>query len=337
MPKRGLALGVGVAWFWVGRAGATAQEPPLPLEGIAVRYRVPDGEDCPNDQWFIDQVRARVHYDPFGVPERHELEVEIERQDRRLVCLVTLRRANGKLEGTQRLVTAHEDCAGLASAAVLAASIAILPLTAADDSFSGKFADKETPKPAPDGPTETETTARAEVLAARPASHRAQSWPLVEAGMAVGGIVGAQPTAALSNTLLVGVRWSKFLLGLEVFGALPLNNALSEGVSTHEEGATIQPCWTPSRWSVCGLLSIAVLGASAAVPSGLSSGSALHVAAGARVAWETGSPNVVRVRLEGDLWVPVVRGEVWWEKGLLWRAPLIASGLSAALLVPLRF
>jgi hypothetical protein len=340
---RNWAFGMGGVLCLAGNgSSALCEEAPSPLVGIALQYRVPAEERCPSAEWFVEQVRGRVRYDPFGEPKEQELLVVFERDDHGLSCQISLRRLNAEGAGKQSLRAEHGDCPGLASAAVLAAAIAIDPLVASGTP-SGEVAPIEPPKVEETKIEEAKTETPAESPPAvevrsvqEPVAVPAATWPIVEGGLAGGTSLGAQPVVAVVGTVLVGVRWRRLALGLEGYAQLPVATTLQNGaVSTHQEGVTLVPCWTPDRWSVCGLLSVGFLGASASGTAAPTSGTTTLLATGPRIAWDTGSRSDVRVRLEGDLMVPIVRGEVVLGGNLVWRAPLVSSALSVALVVPL--
>jgi len=331
-PSLSLALSlVALVILTTPREAAAANPSAAPPTAHLVYARGEGAEKCPDDDSLRADVAAHLGYEPFESDDVRTIVVTIAKAGRGLRGKIVVRGAAGETLGKRELASAETDCAELASALVLAVSIAIDPLQLA----------RASPPPSAPAPVVASVLATP-VLESAPARAAAEepvrappppgdpvTWRLA---LGAGTAIGAEPAPSFGATIEGGVRWRKASFGLEGRLDLPasLEDASGTGVRASRVAGTFVPCLHEGVFLVCGLGTLGVLQGSGLGVTNATSDTTVLATAGARLGVEWPVYGVLAVRVAADGAATLTRTTLHVAGQSLWTTPPFLAGLGLA-------
>ncbi len=309
--SRGAALACLVGTLLVA-TNAAAQ---TPTPTAVLRYeRSDDAAQCPDAQGLRDTVAARLGYDPFRDAAPTTVHATITRNRRRLRGRVEVTNAAGATVGTREIESSRRDCAEIASAMALAISIVIDPLSLTRPPPPPAPVVPPSPPPPPPPPpvVVVEPIASPPPPPPPPIVRRAppppSRRPAVEVALGGGVTLGHTPAATASVAASVALRWNLVSLALEGSHAF-LSSAELAGVGEVQASLAsgrIVPClnhrFSPRfEASVCGVLALGALSATATSVDLARPAAAFYAAVGARLAGRFALSPLLGLRARVDL------------------------------------
>lgn len=281
----GLRLRGLVAWFVVFVV-AVAEVPAWAAPTSKLTYvRGPGAEACADETELRKAVAHRLGYDPFFPWAERTVVAQIDASAKGFRGQVRIIDGTGKLLGQRVLDAPARDCGELVKSLALAISVAIDDLEDAAPEPSVAPAQQPAqaevaPEPLPPRAEPSPEPDRVSPAPANPSAPRL----FTTAGLLAS--VQSAPAPTLGATLGVGVRLPRWSTALEGRADLPASDTLTGGgrVSTHLLVGSIVPCVRVQPFSFCAVGSLGAFFAQADDVAIANDGSALYLAAGARVA-----------------------------------------------------
>ncbi len=290
----------GLAALLLVAPGADAQ---TTAPTAVLRYeRSDDAAQCPDAQGLRDTVAARLGYDPFRDAAPTTVHATITRNRRRLRGRVEVTNAAGATVGTREIESSRRDCAEVASAMALAISIVIDPLslTRPPPPPAPPVAPPPPPPPPPPPAPPPPVVVAAPVTPPPPPPVRRVApppppppsrRPAIEVALGVGFTLGHTPDVTASVAASVALRWSLLSLALEGSHAF-LSRAELAGVGEVQASLAsgrVVPCLNQRfgrrvDGSVCGVVALGALSATATGVDVARPSTAFYAAVGARLA-----------------------------------------------------
>lgn len=302
------------------RAGVVEAAPPE-RKGARIAWVRGIGADrCVGRIALEDDVKARLHYDPFALPPDVQVEgAVVQVPSGGFRAEIVVRDPNGKLLGTRQLGSREADCRALGEAVAVAITVAIdpdAPMTPAKTAEPSPFVEEPRPPPAPPPPPP-----------------RARGSAAVTGGAAVGIVPSIAPMASLHVRANVTER---FTIGL---GGHFIAPSREDGVGFSLTSGAVEICGEPLggapafRW--CG----AFLAGAFAVFVHAPALAPVEVGAFPWLAGETG-PEVaiplggsVRFEVSARALVPITRRQAFvrGQPEPLWEQAVVAARAAAGL------
>jgi hypothetical protein len=237
---RAFALVSTLAFAFVLNAAPARAAPRRGARLIWARGMGADG--CVGAMGLEEDVKARLGYDPFGLPSELSVEGTVVRAARGFRAELVTWDAAGRLVGTRQLASREADCRSLGEAVAVAITVAIDP-EAPGTPPSAQVHEAPLSAPSPDS------------TAARPVeamSLRARGHATLSGGASVGLVPGLAAVASLRAGRSFGDRWE---LGL---GTYFWPERRVERVGFALATAALEACaapWTSALWlRWCGAL-----------------------------------------------------------------------------------
>lgn len=215
---------------------ATPPQAPLSVE------RDEATAQCPSAETLDAMVSARMGRPAFPPDAPAQVTVVLVRVEQQVVATVTLRSPQGTTLGTRRLVTRERGCTRMQEALVVTLAIALEQFSAAALPVPVEPAPLPSSQPAsapavvpPEPPTATAAIpGRAPLPPRSPRAFRpaygkaAKRWGVQ---LHAGGVAqaGALPALAPGPLVGVGLRWDRFVGGVEAWGLAPSLRARGTG------------------------------------------------------------------------------------------------------------
>ena len=298
-------------------------------QAVRLAYTRGEGaEHCPDELELRNAVTARLGYDPFEQGADHVLSATITHQGGKLVGRMSVRDADGALEGSRDITSSENDCSELSSALALAISIAIDPLSLTRPQPAPVPSAPACPKaPTPPCPVLPEPPAPA------PAPEPEPDHPIgFRASAGFHGAFGAAPgPAAFGLAAAAGIRWRA--LSVAVGGRIDFPSSKDAGVGTVSSSlvlGTLAPCGHVSIFSGCAL---AVVGALRGENVGAQvRDTTPFAAAGARAGLELPIYGALGVRISADLLATLTRTALSIDDVEVWTTPPAHGAVGIAIL-----
>jgi hypothetical protein len=326
-----LALSLVAVALSTWRTAAAASPSHAPPTARLVYARGEGTEKCPDDDSLRADVAAHLGYEPFQSEDVRTIVVTISRAGRGLRGEIVVRGAAGATLGRRELASAETDCSELASALVLAVSIAIDPLQVA----------RPSPPASPPAPI-VASVMTTPVLEAAPTTPLAEepvkapsppgdpvTWRLA---LGAGTAFGAEPAPSFGATIEGGIRWRKASFGIEGRLDLPasLEGANGMGVRASRIAGTFVPCLHEGVFLVCGLATLGVLQGSGFGVTDATNDTTFLATAGARIGIEWPIYSVLALRVAADGAATLTRTTLHVAGQDLWTTPPFLAGLGLA-------
>jgi len=332
-------LGIGLASLLVHARGSaqTRPESTTPVRPVHLVYtRAPDAEDCPDAESIRQAVRSRLGYEPFYDPAPATLAARITRERGKLVARIEL---SGPGESGHQEIAGAADCAGLASAVIVAIALAIDPLAHERSEESTGAVSPERTAPAQEQPARPAPTTPA--IARPPEQPRRPSPRTSPRVRTTGGVainLGSQPGAAFGTALGLELAWRRFTTGLEWQSFLPTAVASESGARARASmtRGVLVACGTIGSLEPCAFVSAgAVRGTGAEGTANARSDVTWYRSVGARAATRLPLGSGVSVRLHTDLEVPLVETRLVVGTSPLFDTSVIVWGFGGSVCVDL--
>ena len=320
-PKRCRALPV--------LAGLLHLSPALADSARTVRlgYIVADGVvGCPGEQQVRDAVAERLGYDPFDDAAQTSVAASIQADGVGLLAKVVVEKA-GTTTGEREVRARDQNCAELASAVVLAISLAIDPLSI----FA---APPPPPEPPPPPPAPPSVAPRPTPPAVRQAAPPREAPFHVSAGAGALAAYGSTPGLTAGFAGRAALRKSNLSVGVEGRFDLPTSESAGTGeVRASAWMGAMVACVHRRGLGLCGLL-----GVGRARVAGVNLEEARPVAAPLAVAGPRATFDISlwprwSLMLHADILATLWRPTVLVGRDAAWRAAPVSAALGAALQV----
>lgn len=295
-----------------------------------VYSRSSDAESCPDEPALRHAVAARIGYDPFFAWATRTVVANLTRRDGAFVASVDLVDEHGIAHGVRELHSST-GCGELLDAVALTIAIAIDSQSLAPTLPPPAPVPPVPPSAAP-APVEPEMAApppRETPIPPRPPTPRSMT---LEASLGGVASVGVAPgPAALGLSLGVGLRWSRFSLGIEGRLDAPTGKAADGGgnVSSWLAVGSILPCAYAGPLLACAVAQGGSMQSSASGEPDTRSRQVGWWAAGGRVGVLQPLSSDLLLRLRADVVADLRPTTLELNGGGAWTAPGVAVSLGA--------
>jgi hypothetical protein len=291
-----------LAWVWPARGAEARTAATEAADGAGTRFeyvRAPGAEACPDREAVRAGVAAHLGYDPFSDGGGRTLRCAITRDGAGLRAQIDVTDARGAAVGTRTLTSPRADCRDLATAALLAISLAARRPQPAADATAADTATPATGGAAPAAAANAasaasatpaapaaDTTVTASAVASSPPPRRPGAPLGFHAGVGTAATLGSVPGVSWAGAVQAGVDGGAASLSIEARLEAPQAEAVGAGrVSLWMAAATLLACWRPGHLSLCGVAGGGIVrGAGEDLP-GARRGVGPWIGAGGRVAW----------------------------------------------------
>jgi hypothetical protein len=301
-------------------------------------------EDCPDETTIATSVATRLGYDPFERGAARRVHVRIERLAGVLRARIELITGDEAHPLSRSIESSDEDCRELASAIVLAVSIAIDPLatpaaaetqegsapeSAAEDVVLTPVPAAVTPVAAPfvSGPASSEYAPSPDSDTFGPNAH-------ARIGLGASFVAGTGPTVTGGLALAVGVEWDALVVDGEARIELPTSGA--SAVGTFESmliSFALAPCGRVAPVLFCGVIRGGPLRVSGRAVEDASDVTSLWIGLGARLGFEAVLDPHVRLQANAELLAALSQTNVLIGVERIWRTEPVALSLTAGIVL----
>jgi hypothetical protein len=288
-------------------------------------------EACPDEAALRAEVAQRLRREPFSEHALTTVTVIWSGKGRELRARIELNDASGELTGDRELTSRRPDCVELSRAVALAVSLAIDPLS---------FADQPTPPAAPPTELSPQTApSPAKVAAGVPARLKTEAPApsrMLRGRLGVGALaaLGAAPGVSFGLTLLGGVRGPRWSANVEVRTDFPSGTSAAGGtVDTALYTATAIPCFHQGIFAGCALLQ---LGGQVSRGHGFpvsNDATTFYAAGGVRAALEIPIARRFEMQVRTDLLATFTRTTLYADQIAVFHSPPVSGAFHLAGLV----
>jgi hypothetical protein len=285
--------------------------------------RAEDTGDCPDTNDVMNAVRGRLGYDPFREPAELTVVARVERRGDELHA--TIRMSDREtLQADRQLTSPRADCSELASAMLLAISIAIDPLSVPPEPAPPAVAG------APPAPTVVVSTPPA-------AAPTPRSSTSVELALGAAGNTGVSVAPALGFFAGAAVAHEGWSVMLEGRADLPRSRPVAGGsIDASTLAATLVPCLRRGWFGACALGGVAALRGAGHDLADARQVTTTYLTLGARAQAEILRRGPLAVRAHLDLVSPLARTTVKVGGEPVWTTPPLGAALGLGIVVRFR-